>query len=176
MTDTRPRLLGEWACLGLLAVAPSHGFAVAARLAPSGDIGRVWSMSRPLTYRAIDQLVERGLVEQVGTEPGRAGGPRSVMAPTSLGRKVLDDWLTSPVEHLRDLRTELLVKLVLLESLGRPAGALLRSQRTVVAGAAEALEARAATAPSPDAVAVWRAESAAAALRFLDRLLEARRS
>ena len=31
-------LLGEWACLGILAEAPAHGFAVAARLKPDGDI------------------------------------------------------------------------------------------------------------------------------------------
>ncbi|MFZ9629727.1 MAG: PadR family transcriptional regulator [Ilumatobacteraceae bacterium] len=171
MTDARPRLLGEWACLGLLAASPSHGFALAARLSPTGDVGRVWSMSRPLTYRALDQLVARGLVEQVGVEPGRAGGPRSVMAPTPPGRRLLDDWLSTPVEHLRDLRSELLVKLVLLESLGRSTRALLTSQRLVVATAATALEAGAAASDSIDAVAVWRAESAAAALRVLDRLL-----
>lgn len=173
MTDVRPHLLGEWACLGLLAAAPAHGFALAARFAPTGDVGRVWSMSRPLTYRALDQLVARGLAEQVGVEPGRAGGPRSVMAPTPLGRGLLDEWLAQPVEHLRDLRTELLVKLVLLETLGRPAADLLATQRAVVVGAAAVLESRAA-GPDADAVAIWRAESAAAALRFLDRLVARR--
>jgi hypothetical protein len=50
-------LLGEWACLGALDAGPSHGFALAEQLGPSGPIGRVWSLSRPLTYRAIDRLV-----------------------------------------------------------------------------------------------------------------------
>ena len=171
MSDDRPHLLGEWACLGLLAAAPAHGFALATRLAPTGDVGRVWSMSRPLTYRALDQLVARGLVQQVGVEPGRAGGPRSVMAPTSRGQRLLDDWLQTPVPHLRDLRSELMVKLVLLQSLGRPTAPLLTAQRVVVAAAAEALEAAAVPADRADAVDIWRAESAAAALRVLDRLL-----
>ena len=55
-------LLGEWACLGVLYAGPAHGFAVAARLKPAGDVGRVWSLSRPLTYRSLDQLAGRGYV------------------------------------------------------------------------------------------------------------------
>ena len=47
-------LLGEWACLGLLYSGPSHGFAIAARLKPGSDIGRIWSLTRPLTYRALE--------------------------------------------------------------------------------------------------------------------------
>lgn len=173
MSESRPRLLGEWACLGMLAASPQHGFALAARLAPDGDVGRVWSMSRPLTYRALEQLASRGLVEQVAVEPGKAGGLRSVMAPTPTGRRALEAWLESPVAHVRDLRSELLVKLVLLDLLGRSPAALLTAQRRMVAEAAAALEA-AATAPS-DAVSVWRAESAAAAIRVIDRLLAAAR-
>ena len=163
-----PRLLGEWACLGLLVVAPSHGFALAARLAPSGDVGRVWSMSRPLTYRSLDQLAERGLVEQVGVEQGRAGGQRVVFGATRLGRSVLDAWIDEPVPHLRDLRSELLLKLVVLDLLGRDVSSLLRRQRHLVATAREALERDA----GRDVVGLWRAESASAALGFLDRMLD----
>ena len=172
MSDGPSLLLGEWACLGMLAVEPQHGFALAARCGPSGDIGRVWSMSRPLTYRALDKLVQREFVEQVAVEPGRAGGPRSVMAPTAAGRRALDRWLASPVAHLRDLRSELLVKLLLLEALGLPTMGLLSAQRQLVADAASALE-RSAGADGADAVAIWRAESAAGALRVIDRLLAA---
>ena len=41
--------------------APTHGFAIAAQLKPSGDLGRVWSLSRALTYRSLEQLANRGL-------------------------------------------------------------------------------------------------------------------
>lgn len=173
MSDARSLLLGEWACLGLLAVAPQHGFALAARLAPTGDVGRVWSMSRPLTYRALDKLVQHGLAQQVAVEPGRAGGPRSVMAPTAAGRNALDQWLATPVAHLRDLRSDLLVKLVVLEALGRPAVSLLSAQRHFVAETASVLERSAKAGAAADAVAIWRAESAAGALRVIDRLLAA---
>ena len=51
-TTAEQLLLGEWACLGVLYQGPMHGFAIASRLKPDGDIGRVWSLSRPLTYRS----------------------------------------------------------------------------------------------------------------------------
>ncbi len=70
-------LLGEWACLGLLLDAPAHGFSIAAQLRPDTEIGRIWSLSRPLTYRSLSQLAERGLVRPVGSEPGSAGPNRT---------------------------------------------------------------------------------------------------
>jgi PadR family transcriptional regulator AphA len=162
-------LLNEWACLGLLTHAPAHGFALAARLAPNGDIGRVWSSSRPLTYRALDQLVARGMVEPVGTEPGRAGGPRTILAPTRAGRTALKRWLRQPVEHLRDVRAELLLKLVLAELNGVDARPLVVAQRAAFQPVLDALASEpAATAADP--VAVWRRESALAVARFLDAL------
>ena len=66
-----PRLepsLPEWAALGVLCEGPRHGWAVARELAPDGEIGRVYSCTRPLVYRALAQLREAGLVE--GTRKG----------------------------------------------------------------------------------------------------------
>jgi DNA-binding PadR family transcriptional regulator len=160
-------LLGEWACLGILAVAPAHGFAVAKRRAPEGDVGRVWSLSRALTYRAIDQLVARGYLTTVREEPGTAGGNRTLLAPTRSGRAQLRRWLAAPTQHLRDVRSELLLKLVLAELNSVDTHELLVRQREQIAGIAES---RAGADPA-DVVALWRRESANAALRFLDALL-----
>ena len=164
-------LLGEWACLGIVHLGPTHGFAVAARLKPDGDVGRVWSLSRPLTYRALDQLVERGYVEPVGEEPGIAGGKRTILAVTRAGRTALRRWIAAPVPHLRDLRSELLLKLVIAELCGIDPTPLLIAQRAQVERMAAALRIPAARPGDPvDVVALWRSESAHAALRFLDRL------
>ncbi len=161
-------LLGEWACLGIVAMAPTHGFAVAQRLRPEGDIGRVWSLSRALTYRALDQLVARGHLVTAGSEPGIAGGQRTVLSVTPQGRTLLERWLVEPVRHLRDLRSELLLKLLLCDELGIDPTLLLTRQREVVQPMADAL-----VAPSTDdVVAVWRHEASQAAVRFVDRLLQ----
>lgn len=167
----QPLLLGEWACLGILLSAPAHGFAIAARLKPDGDIGRVWSMSRALTYRALDQLSARGLVRVVGEEPGLAGGNRTILGVTPRGRARLRRWLQAPVAHLRDLRSELLLKLVIAEQSGVDVRPMLTVQRQLVQRNFEALADQAAQQPG-DVVALWRLESSRAALRFLDHVID----
>ena len=167
---TEELLLGEWACLGVLAHHPAHGYDVSTRLAPSGEVGRVWALSRPLTYRAIDQLEQRGLVVPVSEEKGVAGGKRTILAPTKQGRAMLRRWLAAPVAHLRDVRGELLLKLVLCELLEVDSTPLLDSQRALFAPMVASLRHRPRRGESLDPVEVWRDESSRAVLRFLDRL------
>jgi PadR family transcriptional regulator AphA len=159
-------LLGEWACLGIRYDTPAHGWAVATRLRPDGDIGRVWYLSRPLTYRAIDQLVGRAWIAAVGEEPGAGGPNRTILAATRAGRAQFRAWLRTPVEHLRDLRSELLLKLVFADDLGVDLGDMIARQRTIVDSLATALSERA--SDEPDVVHLWRAAATAAAQRFLD--------
>lgn len=165
-SDPNDLLLGEWACLGLLCLQPAHGFAVAARLKPHTDIGRVWSMSRALTYRALDQLEARHLIENVGEERGIAGGNRTVFAPTVHGRAEFRRWVRQPVEHLRDLRSELLLKILL----GQANDVDMSESLTVQHDRISAFIADLDRAGEPrDVVQLWRRESAAGALRFLER-------
>ena len=168
-TTEHQLLLGEWACLGILYSRPTHGFAIAARLKPEGDIGRVWSLSRALTYRSLEQLSLRGYVRPLGEEPGIAGGNRTILAATRAGRHQLRRWLATPVAHLRDLRSELLLKLIIAGECGIDLSEMLDRQRTHVAAMCAALDVQVAEA-NDDVVALWRSESANAALRFLERL------
>ena len=188
-TSEHQLLLGEWACLGILYPAPTHGFAIAARLKPSGDVGRVWSLSRALTYRSLDQLTIRSYIQPVGEEPGIAGGNRTILAATRTGRAQLRKWLATPVAHLRDLRSELLLKLILAEHCGVDMEPMLLQQRAHIEQMAAAITAqsdptaqsgsaarsnpaaRSNAAGPTDVVALWRSESSNAALRFVDRLL-----
>ncbi len=163
-------LLGAWACLGIVDQGPSHGFAVAARLRPDGDVGRVWSISRPLTYRALDQLVARGFVEAVGEERGIAGGNRTILAVTPLGHQRLRSWLATPVEHVRDLRSELLLKLVLSAPSGVDTAPLLAAQRELAAALERSLREQLRGDPD-DLVLRWRTETAGAALRFIESVI-----
>ncbi len=167
----RPQLLlGEWACLGIVYSARTHGFAIAARLKPSGDVGRVWSLSRPLTYRAIDQLTDAGFIAPVGEEPGLAGGNRTLLAATRQGRLQLRTWINTPVTHLRDIRSELLLKLVIAEICDLDISGMLDRQRVHVQQLAATLAGQVVAAPDQDVVTRWRSESSQAALRFLDHL------
>ena len=173
MSRTRDEelLLGECASLGILYTGPTHGFAIAARLKPTGDVGRVWSLSRPLTYRALEQLAARGFVHAIGEEPGIAGGNRTILAATRSGRAHLRKWLNTPVQHLRDLRSELLLKLVIADICGIDITAMLQRQRDHIEQLADVLREQTKNdSGHRDVVALWRSESSQAALRFLDAL------
>ena len=167
-------LLGEWACLGLLYCEPAHGFAIAAQLRPDTEIGRIWSLSRPLTYRALDQLVDRGLVRPVGSEPGSGGPSRTILAITRRGRSALRRWLRTPVDHLRDLRSELLLKIALAEHCGVDISDMLRVQHARIDTQAHTLSIAALDFDGSvlDVVALWRFEASQAGLRFLEQLRE----
>ena len=168
-TSEHHLLLGEWACLGILHPAPTHGFAIAARLKPSGDVGRVWSLSRALTYRSLEQLTIRDYIRPVGEEPGIAGGNRTILAVTLTGRAQLRTWLSSPVVHLRDLRSELLLKLIIADLCTIDITHMLQAQRAHITDMAAVITDQIDRRPD-DVVALWRSEASNAALRFLERL------
>jgi PadR family transcriptional regulator AphA len=162
-------LTGEWAVLGLLNATPSHGFALAKELAPGGEIGRIWALSRPLTYRAIDKLLEREFIEARAEQPGRAGGNRTIFAATRAGRAAFRIWVTTPVEHLRELRSDLLLKLVLAQRCSISIDEMIEAQLKLVQQIRAGLDMRMRTAPN-DLVLVWRTHAVDAALGFLGDL------
>jgi len=152
-------------CLVLVSQGVSHGWALGTLLAPDGEIGRIWSLSRPLTYRAIDGLVDKGLVSRRGRTAG-SGRDRVVLAATAAGRRTGQRWLERPVPHLRDVRTELLVKLVLRQRAGLDNDALLSAQQVLFEPAIDVLTS---SRDHEDLVDLWRRESARAVRRFLDQ-------
>jgi molybdopterin-binding protein len=154
--------LAEHVCLALVSDGLSHGWAVGGVLAPDGELGRIWSLSRPLTYRAIDQLADKGMITRTGTTAGR-GRDRRTIAATPAGRRASRRWLDEPVEHLRDVRTELLLKLALRDRAGLARAPLLDAQADAFAPVIESLT----QVRTPDLVALWRREHARAVRRFL---------
>jgi DNA-binding PadR family transcriptional regulator len=173
MTGRREPSLGEHAVLALLVEEPRHGWALVRELSPSGDIGRIWTLSRPLTYRAIENLTADGLIRATVNEPGE-GARRTILAATPKGRRALDSWLHRPVRHLRDVRNELLLKLVLAQRLGRDTRPLIRAQQEVFEPMIAAHDKSAGKARA-DVVDLWRRESARAIGRFLAQLERASR-
>lgn len=183
----RPILsLAESTVLAVLSQQPAHGFAVAQLTAPGGDLGRVWQIPKPVVYRSITRLLELGLLSPESVEPG-LGPQRTIYAATSAGQRAADEWLDTPVEHVRDIRSQLLLKLALLDRAGRDTGDLIRRQKAALEPIARALNA-AAPGPGPgqsnaarapvtgfDAtLEAWRRATAAAALDFLDAITPAK--
>ncbi|MFN0028552.1 MAG: TOBE domain-containing protein, partial [Acidimicrobiales bacterium] len=165
-----PASLGEWACLALVSAGASHGWALVRELAPDGPIGQVWSLSRQLTYRAVEQLVAKGLLERAGHAPGRGLG-KVLVAITPTGRSGLDAWLECPVAHVRDVRTEGLLKLALRERLGRDNAVFLLAQQAALAPVIDTLLGPAHA--TDDFADILRRETARATQRFLAAALTA---
>lgn len=158
--------LAEHVCLALVDEGAAHGWAIGTLLAPDGEIGRIWTLSRPLTYRAIEQLDAKGLVRR-REDPTASGRARQTLRITARGRRVVHEWLVRPVAHLRDVRTELLLKLELRRRAGLDPAPLVAAQRAAFAERVKVLQAG---ARDDDVVSRWRAEHALAVERFLDAL------
>lgn len=154
--------LAEKVCLALVCEGSTHGWAISALLGVDGALGRIWSLSRPLTYRALDQLTADGLIERVGTAPG-GGRSRTLLAATEQGRVATREWLDAPVALPRDVRTELLLKFALRTRCGLLRAPLAKRQRKLFAPLLEV----AASSQDDDFVAIWKREHLLAVDRFL---------
>ena len=125
----------------------------------------MWTLTRPLTYRAVDGLVDKAMVArkaQIGH-----GRERAVLSATAAGRRASRAWLDTPVQHLREVRTELLAKVILRDRAGLDNTDLLAAQLEVFDPAIDALT----KGHETDLVDVWRREHARAVRRFLDQAL-----
>jgi len=160
--------LTEYAVLGLLAEGPTHGFAISRELAPSGEVGRVLTVRRPLTYRALDRLVVNGLATPVHSEPGDGGPQRLVHKATPAGKRRLKQFLGEPVRHVRDMRIEFQLKLILLQRSGSSPLALIEKQRRLLEPTLVALDSP--SSEPPDLLEMWRQHNAAATDGYLQAL------
>ncbi len=162
--------LPEQTVLAILSQQPAHGFAVAQLTAPGGELGRIWHIPKAVIYRAIGRLLEAGLITPHGTEPG-LGPQRTVYTATPRGRQAAQAWLDTPVQHIRDIRSQLLLKLALLDRAGGDPTGLLRRQLAVLEPIARAIEARQPPRSGFDATLLaWRRATATSALDFLDTI------
>lgn len=110
----RPLLPGEYAVLGLLAVAPRHGYDLTRALA--SDLGAVCPVEQSLLYAYLRNLEGRGLLEWEEVRVGRRP-VRRIYAPTEEGWVTLRAWMHAPVERMREVRQDLLLKIYFLRAL-----------------------------------------------------------
>ncbi len=158
--------LAEWVTLAVVDEGPAHGFAVASLTAPDGALGRVWHLPRPVVYRALPRLAEARLVRMGEATAGR-GPARHPYSITPAGRRAVATWLGTPVGHVREVRSELLVKLALLDRRGASAAGLVARQREAFGDIASALLVEAPTSGFDETIRRWRRANVLATLDFL---------
>jgi DNA-binding PadR family transcriptional regulator len=167
---------GEWAVLALLCERPAHGWALARQLSPAGELGSIWSMGRPLVYRSLEILEQRCLIKASGSEPGARGPNRVIFQATAAGHAAVDEWLEEPVEHIREGRSLLLLKLVFAQRNCIDPRPMLFAQHDALLAAIDSLEARTTESTGTDAILLrFRLESTRAVQRFVEAVLAERR-
>jgi PadR family transcriptional regulator AphA len=165
--------LADWMVLGVVAEQPTHGWPVVRELSATGSLGRIWTVARPVVYRSLATLEANGLVEHCGDAPGVRGPQRTIVCVTRSGRASLRRWLRTPVTHVRDVRSELLVKLALLDRAGESNDELIERQIGALEPVLRAVSEPPAGAGFDAVLARWRREQALAVERFL-RALQSR--
>ncbi len=163
--------LAEWLVLCLVCEQPTHGFSIARLLGTDGSLGQVWRVPKPVIYRALQRLEQLGMVRTTEQQVSSQGPVRSLIDATGDGRDAAAAWLTRPVGHTRDVRSELLVKLALLDRARQDPQPLIRAQRERLVPVADALRDRLVTVAGFErTLALWRFETVSATVRFLDAL------
>jgi DNA-binding PadR family transcriptional regulator len=141
---------------------------VAQLLAPDGGLGRIWAVPRPVVYQVMKKLLQLGLVRERRTEAGGRGPVRTVVGVTPAGRAALRRWLEEPVDHVRDVRSLLLLKLALIDRARGDPAPLIAAQKERLAEQLTALEqARDAATGFDRVVLEWRVASSRATVEFL---------
>ena len=165
--------LSDWAVLAVVAEAPTHGWPVVRALRSDGELGQIWTVGRPIVYRSLSTLTTLGLVEPCGEQPGARGPQRTIVRATRAGHGALRRWLATPVEHVRDVRTEFLFKLAVLARAGRPSDELVARQRAQLEPVLRAITGRPTDEGFDLVLARWRREQALAVDRFFRSLAKA---
>jgi tRNA-Thr(GGU) m(6)t(6)A37 methyltransferase TsaA len=95
-----------------------------------------------------------------------------VFATTPAGRRAFRRWLVAPVDHVRDIRSELMAKLFLHDRAGTSAEELLHRESAVLADLEQTALDQALEASGFDrTLALWRLSSTREARRFVADLL-----
>ena len=171
MTESERLSLAEWLVLCLVREEPTYGLILVGLLAREGSLGQVWSVPKAVVYRALQRLEAMGLIRTIGEQRTSQGPVRSLHQVTPAGEAAASAWLSTPVQHPRDVRSELLVKLALLDRSGIDSRDLLQAQLARLLPVAAALDDRLHDSTGFEhTLVLWRHEAMTATLRFLETL------
>lgn len=106
----------EYALLGLLRLAPRHGYDLAAEFRPGADLGSALRVELADLYAALKRLERHELVTS-HVEAAGARPPRHVYALTPEGIRLFERWLVEPVGRNRDIRLDFILKLYFIPRL-----------------------------------------------------------
>jgi len=167
--------LAEGLVLCLVRERPTYGLVLARLLAPDGSLGQIWSVPKAMVYYALRQLELAGLIRMTREQRTSQGPARSIYRVTPAGRAAAEAWVSRPAGHVRDVRSELMVKLALNDRAGADSRPLVRAQLALLVPVAAALDDRLRAAEGFErTLALWRCAAMTATVQFLTALADPR--
>lgn len=110
MPRTQTPLSLEYILLGFLFENPIHGYDLYKKIRNFEAISLIWNIKQSQLYALLDKLEDVGLLTSK-IVPGEIHLLRKEYQITPIGRQTFVKWVTSPVNHGRDMRQEFLAKL-----------------------------------------------------------------
>jgi len=105
----------QYLILGLLLMKEQHGYDLHQHL--SSTMGRAWYTGKSHMYALLTRLEASGYILS-RTKRQEPKPPRKIYRITPEGRRVFEQWVSTPVQRIRDLRLEFLTKLFFIRNLG----------------------------------------------------------
>jgi DNA-binding PadR family transcriptional regulator len=99
----------EYAVLGLVRQKPAYGYELQRHLSGKRGLGRVCPVEPAMVYAILKSLSGLELID--GVWDNSAYPPKAVYTATEQGYATFQRWLSSPVERMREVRLDFLVKL-----------------------------------------------------------------
>ncbi|MEI6665123.1 MAG: PadR family transcriptional regulator [Chloroflexota bacterium] len=165
----------QYAVLGLLQGTPAHGYSLQRTFIQGGDLATVLPLEQASLYAALKELNTHGLIQGVEVREGLRP-PKTVYELTAEGTRVLDLWLKRPVERLRQVRLDFLLKIYFTRKRGkRVVRSLVDAQVAACHEYLSQLEARAAEIELDDFAYLVVESRTSAARSTLEWLREYRR-
>jgi len=112
-----PKSPTEYVVLGALMSGARHGYEIMQFLGSA--LESTWQLSTSQLYVLLKRLEQEGCLESC-SESQESRPPKRVFKLTNAGRKAFLEWLSTPVEHVRDFRMEFLCKMFFFDSLSLP--------------------------------------------------------
>lgn len=98
----------EYAILGVLMTGPKHGYELHGYIC--SKMNQFWHLSMSQAYALLKRMENSGLV--ASKEELQENRPtKKIFTITQKGTRRFLQWVSSPVEHVRDLRIEFMAKL-----------------------------------------------------------------
>lgn len=113
---TRPQnpLTMDFLLLGIIDRRPTHAYDLYKQLTSSEELKALWTFRQSRLYAVLDKIESNGLITTT-IDPESSLPVRKICSLTKKGKKVYEEWLHSPVDHMNEVRSDFLGKLYFLQ-------------------------------------------------------------